>query len=513
MVWRKHWVVGVAAGVVLAVFLSVRPWAGQAGSDAQETVLMDHRQAAVTYKADVQIDMNKHVVTGVLTARFVPQDDKAYFHLYPNAFSANAALGGENWAVVLGKQREPGGIKISAVRVNGKNIGVQYEGLTNTLLRVPLPARTTSAETVVEMNFQLDVPFNNGRLSYHDHAMWLGNWLPILAIKDEGGWRLDPYSAIGDPFYSDVANYHLRVQLSEGYQLATSGLESMAVITETRPQRLNIYELDAWNVRDFALVVMDDTYQAISGKVGETTVRTWVQKSDDPQNVQRMHATAMESLDYYGKQFGVYPYKEYDVVKTGGFFGGMEYPSLVFIAQEYFNRSDAMGEAVVAHETAHQWFYGLVGNDEVREAWLDEGLTDYATMIFLQQKNPLRSQAYIRMRLDQARAAEVYADQGVTAKSSVEVFPDWRSYNDLVYGRAGAMWWTLKEEWGVDRLHHVLRQYVRDHQYKQAKGDQIKERLTAAAGADATPFLDYWLQVELDQAEAANRWIEKGKHE
>jgi Peptidase family M1 domain len=511
--WRKHWGVIVAVGAVLTVFLTVRPWTGQAGIDAQEIVPIDHRQAAVTYKADVQIDMNKHVVKGMLTARFVPQDDQAFFHLYPNAFSANAALSGENWEVVLGKQREPGGIKISEVRVNGKSVSVQYAGKNNTLLQVPLPARTSSAETMVEMNFQLGVPYNNGRMSYHDHAMWLGNWLPILAVKDAGGWRLDPYSAIGDPFYSDVANYHLRVQLSEGYQLATSGLESVAVITETRPQRLKIYEVDAWNVRDFALVVMDDTYQPISGKVGETIVRTWVQKSDDTKNVERIHETARESLDYYGKQFGVYPYKEYDVVKTGGFFGGMEYPSLVFIAQEHFDRSDAMGEAVVAHETAHQWFYGLVGNDEVREAWLDEGLTDYATMVFLQQKSPARSQAYIQMRLGQARAAEGYANQGVTAKSSVASFPDWRSYNDLVYGRAGAMWWNLKEEWGVERLHQVLRQFVRDHQYKQANGEQITALLTAAAGADATPFLDYWLQVELEKAEAANNWVEKGKHE
>ncbi|TQR31144.1 M1 family metallopeptidase [Brevibacillus brevis] len=511
--WRKHWVVIVAVGVVLTVFLNIRPWTGQAGVDAQEIVPIGHKQAAVTYKADVQIDMNKHVVKGMLTARFFPKDDQAFFHLYPNAFSANAALSGENWEAVLGKQREPGGIRISEVRVNGKSVGMQYAGKTNTLLQVPLPARTSNAETVVEMNFQLEVPFNNGRMSYHDHAMWLGNWLPILAVKDAGGWRLDPYSAIGDPFYSDVANYHLRVQLSEGYQLATSGLESVAVITETRPQRLKIYEVDAWNVRDFALVVMDDTYQPISGKVGETIVRTWVQKSDDPQNVERIHETARESLDYYGKQFGVYPYKEYDVVKTGGFFGGMEYPGLVFIAQEYFDRNDAMGEAIVAHETAHQWFYGLVGNDEVREAWLDEGLTDYATMVFLQQKSPTRSQAYIQMRLGQAREAEGYANQGVNAKSSVEVFPDWRSYNDLVYGRAGAMWWNLKEEWGVERLHQVLRQYVRDHQYKQANGEQITALLTAAAGADASPYLDYWLQVELEKAKAANNWVEKGKHE
>lgn len=64
----------------------------------------------------------------------------------------------------------------------------------------------------------------------------------------------------------------------------------------------------------------------------------------------------------------------------------MEYPSLVFIEEEFFNTADNMGAAVVAHETAHQWFYGIVGNDEVREAWLDESLTDYATMAFCRKR-------------------------------------------------------------------------------------------------------------------------------
>lgn len=511
--WRKHWVVSMVVGMVLAGILWSSSWTGQAEADVAVIASPQQTPAAITYSADVWLDMNERIVTGVLTARFVPQDDKAFFHLYPNAFAKQADLGTANWEQVLGKQREPGGITITAVKVDGREAGIRYEGKTNTLLRVPLPAKKPSAEAVVELGFRLQVPYNNGRLSYHDHAMWLGNWLPILAVKDSGGWRLDPYTAIGDPFYSEVANYHLRVHLPEGYQLATTGLESTAVITQTRPQRQSIYELDAWNVRDFAMVVMDGTYQAVSGKVGETIVRTWSQQGDDPVAVKSLHETAMESLDYYGKQFGTYPYKEYDVVKTGGFFGGMEYPSLVFIEEEFFNTADNMGAAVVAHETAHQWFYGIVGNDEVREAWLDESLTDYATMAFLQEKDPKRSQAYIRLRQGQSRAAEAYAKRGISAETSVAAFPDWKSYNELVYGRSGVMWWTLREAWGAERLNRLLRQYVSEHQYKLASGGQIKKLVSAAAGADATPFFEYWLHVRLDSAAAAKEWLEKGKHE
>lgn len=512
--WRNRWVLSVVVGIVLAGFLWEKPWTSLAGAGDNSGKSLDPPPAQVTYRADVWMDMKERVVTGTLAVRFAPRDDKVFFHLYPNAFQPTADLSGVNWEQVLGKQREPGGIAISDVRVDGQAVDVVYAGKTNTLLRVPLPvSKQQLRQTEVEMSFRLQVPYNNGRLSFNDHAMWLGNWLPILSVKDADGWRLDPYSSIGDPFYSSMANYHLRVHLPAGFQLATSGIESVAVVTETRPERRSTYELDAWNVRDFAMVIMDDTYRQTSSKVGDTTVNTWWQLGDDPAIVERLHQVASKSLAYYSEQFSAYPYKEYDVVKTGGFFGGMEYPCIVFIQDDLFNRSDPMGEAVVAHETAHQWFYGLIGNDEVREAWLDESLTDYATMAFLEQLDADRAKGYIHLRLSQSRAAEAYAARGLTAWHSVEQYPDWKSYNDLVYGRAGVMWWTLKEAWGAERLHQILRNYVTEHEYRQASGKRLVEIFSDASGADATPFFDYWLGLKLDKATLAEEWVKRVKHE
>lgn len=511
--WRKGWVVSLVLGAVLAGFLWERPWAGQAGADEAETFLPQQIPASALYRADVSVDMKTHTVAGTLTVRFAPQDSQAYFHLYPNAFQAKADLGGDNWEKVLGKQREPGSISIAEVRVDGQKVPVELQGRLQTLLRVPLTDKSSSQQTEVEMRFTLQVPYNNGRLSYNDHAMWLGNWLPILAVKGADGWRLDPYSAIGDPFYSEMANYHLRVQLAEGYQLASSGIESVAVVTQTRPKRPTVYEIDAWNVRDFALVIMDDTYRQQTGKVGDVVVRTWSQEGDDPKIGGRLHEVAMRSLGYFGEQFGRYPYQEYDVVKTGGFFGGMEYPSLVFIQDEYFDRSDMVAEAVVAHETAHQWFYGLVGSDEVNEAWVDESLTDYATMAFLQRADPASAQGYIQLRLGQSEAAESYAGQGLQVGQSVERFPTWKSYTELVYGRGSAMWWTLREAWGEEKLHRLLRTYVHRNQYGQASGQELIDMLSQEAGANAAPFIDYWLKLRIDRKAAAETWMRSGKHE
>ncbi|TGV09492.1 M1 family peptidase, partial [Mesorhizobium sp. M00.F.Ca.ET.186.01.1.1] len=99
--WRKHWVVGMVVGIALAVCLWSSPWAGQAGADVAVIANPEQKPAAVTYSAEVWLDMNERVVKGTLTTRFVPQDDKAFFHLYPNAFATEADLRSENWEQVL----------------------------------------------------------------------------------------------------------------------------------------------------------------------------------------------------------------------------------------------------------------------------------------------------------------------------------------------------------------------------------------------------------------------------
>jgi Peptidase family M1 domain len=504
----KRWrlAVSAAVGAALAVFLWSKPWA-----EWTEAELLPPEQvsAPAVYRADVRIDPHAHTAAGTLSVRFVPGDGQALFHLYPNAFHESADLSGANWEHILGKQRLPGGILITGVKVDGRPVPVRTLGKTETILQVPLEG-AAGRRTEVEMGFELRVPYNSGRLSYNDHALWLGNWLPILAVQDETGWRLDPYYPMGDPFYSGTANYHLRVTLPDGYSLATSGTESQAVVTRLRPQGKSHYEVDAWNVRDFALVVMDDSYRQTVSRVGETVVRTWWQEGDSEETVVLLHDVAVRALRYYGEQFGTYPYREYDVVKTGGFFGGMEYPGIVFVQGDTFTRPNGMGAAVVAHETAHQWFYGLVGSDEVREAWVDESLADYAAMSFLEDER-IAADGYIGYRMERGKVSEQYANRGLRVRQPLDRFPDWKSYSDLVYARGAAMWWKLRLEWGKERLHRVLRDYVREHQYKEAGGAELIEAFSRAVGEDAAPFFDYWLGMDLEKRDEAEAWMRSGR--
>ena len=93
----------------------------------------------------------------------------------------------------------------------------------------------------------------------------------------------------------------------------------------------------------------------------------------------------MDSLNTFNELFGEYPYSTLSVVKSNFVHGGMEYPNLVLISDDTAEKADYIN--VIVHEIAHQWWYGLVGNDEFRFGWLDEGLTEYSTNLFY-QNNP-----------------------------------------------------------------------------------------------------------------------------
>src|SRR5205807_4688771 len=97
-------------------------------------------------------------------------------------------------------------------------------------------------------------------------------------------------------------------------------------------------------------------------------------------SAQTMLSTAKSALDTHGRRFGAYPYGEADVVLDNGFwFGGMEYPGFVM---------DLVSSTALAHELARQWWYGIVGDDEYSDPWLDEGFTDYATDLYFNQTRP-----------------------------------------------------------------------------------------------------------------------------
>jgi Peptidase family M1 domain len=193
-----------------------------------------------------------------------------------------------------------------------------------------------------------------------------GNVIPVLAVEDDRGLHLERYTAIGESFYSLAARWSATVRLPARLAAATTG----AVVSEGVTGSERTIVVESAQARDFALAV--GRLRTIEANAGAVRVR--VHFGPGVGGVRRNLRVARRAVRALGRRLGPYPSRELDVVlldlaHAGDGFAGMEYPELVF---------SLPFPEVVTHEVAHQWWYGLVGNDQYREPWLDESFAQYS---------------------------------------------------------------------------------------------------------------------------------------
>lgn len=308
--------------------------------------------------------------------------DKIYFHIYPNAFSKEEFAPFEKDEM---NQAYPNGfnegyIDIKNVLNNNNKLEYEITGEKNDVLEVNIGRQLKPGEKIsIDMKYNVKIPNSEGRFGYGENTINVTNWFPIVCVHDDRGWNLKSYETLGDPFYSETSNFYVKLLIPKKYKLGCTG----NIISEKSDSEKVFYEIQAKKVRDFAFVLSDkfkikkDTYKDVNISTYNLneTLSTEVTK------------IAKDSIRIFSDLFGEYPYDTYSVIASDFFIGGMEYPTLVMIDQSLYNEKDKfLLEYVIAHETAHQWWYSVIGNDEISEPWLDEALTEYSTVLYFEEK-------------------------------------------------------------------------------------------------------------------------------
>ncbi|MCL2751295.1 MAG: M1 family metallopeptidase, partial [Firmicutes bacterium] len=300
------------------------------------------------------------------------------FHLYGNAYRADAAvrpIGPMTEAKAYPNGESWGGLTVTSIKLNGKTAPILIEGTDKNILRVNFntPLYPT-ARYRIDITYRLVLANALHRLGYNGSTVNFGNWYPVACVYENGKFRTDPYYSYGDPFYSECANYDVTVTAAEKYTAAASA----APVSEMIKDGKRVCRYSARAVRDFAFV-LSDKFQTVSAAADKTLVTYYYYRDADPA---ASLAAATDAVKLFNELFGTYPYADYAVVQAGFNHGGMEYPGLVYISDTLTRERHI---ETIVHETAHQWWYGLVGNDQVSHAWMDEGLTDYSTSLFYEK--------------------------------------------------------------------------------------------------------------------------------
>ncbi len=421
------------------------------------------------YVLNVAVDFDALTVAGTAEIHYTNNEHEAldaiYLRLYPNA-----DYYGE------------GETRIDAVNVNGSAVGFSFVDAERTVLKVPLPEPLGPDEqTVLQIAFAVTVPRRSDRFGYDEAVMSLGHWYPMLAVYDDEGWNLDPFVALGDAFYSDVANFTVHLTVPEGTVVAASGVE-IGRIPHRPPRTTIMYASGA--TRDFALALSRE-YEMVRTQVDDTTVTSYYLPGHERGGQQALEVAA-DALEVYNARFGQYPYAELDVAETSftvmGALGGMEFPGIVFISSDFYEPDSFFAselDTVVAHEVAHQWWYGVVGNNQVDEPWLDEAFATYSSIVYFEDRQgELAAEAvYWSQAVLPYQLVRMLGMDGPLQSSLLEYSDNLITYQSLVYGKGALFLARLRELLGDEAFFDLLQHHYQTHKYDLLDPDDFRRSL------------------------------------
>ncbi len=353
------------------------------------------------YTIEARLDPEKRTINGRLVLEWRSLADRPLdtfpFHLYWNAFRNNLSTsmreGGSRGAGQ--KERDPrehGFLHVKSVRL----LGAAEADLTPTLRYVQPDDANPDDRTVMEVRtprpvapgetvrFAIEwtslVPYGTvGRAGWVHDYHFIVQWFPKIGVFWKGQLLANQFHASTE-FFSDYGNYDVALTLPRGFVLGATGRRAEAKDNPDGTETVRYLQED---VHDFAWTAsrrfLEKTDRFLDPGYPPVDIRLLVQPEHEHLSRRYLESTKT-ALRAYGAWSAPYPYSQITVVDPAwnSSSGGMEYPTLLTGGARYFAPEVLLSpEEVTVHEVGHQFWYGLVGNNEFEEAWLDEGFNSY----------------------------------------------------------------------------------------------------------------------------------------
>jgi len=360
-------------------------------------------------------------------------------------------------------------------------------------LRVPLdPALAPGEVADLMLWFRESLPTDTsagyGLFAYADGVYALAGFYPTIPVYDDEGWNVEVAPPYGDATFTDTAFYQVQLTVPEDLTVVTSG---STLETTENGDGTRTWIAIGGPIRDF-YVAMSDDYEVVSEEVDGTLVNSYYRSAQDEGGELALKYAA-DALRAFNERFGPYPYAELDVIATPTNAGGIEYPGAIVVAQGLYNQEGGFFELAAAHEVAHQWWYGLVGNDQLDEPWLDEALTNYSAFLYFQETGGQNAASAVKERVfeESYQAAQTNGwDRAVAGP--VASFSE-RDYGAIVYGKGPLFFDALRTELGDDAFFAGLRDYLEAYRYDVAYPDDLIAAFEGASGQQIDELYEFWI--------------------
>ncbi len=380
-----------------------------------------------------------------------------------------------------------GAMTVTQVSLDGRAVTPQFE-LHGSALRVPLdPPLAPEQSLALSLSWTVVVPTTSvsgyAQFAVLDGVMALANVYPLVAVYDDEGWNVELAPEYGDAVYSEIGFYSAQVTAPADTTLVASGLCS-----ERQPGE---WQCAAAPMRDMYMV-LSDRYRLANQLVDGVVVNSYYYPEDGEAG-RAVLQFAASALAWFGERFGPYPYSEFDVVETPTEAGGIEYPGVVVIADSLYEQGGRL-EWVVVHEVAHQWWYALVGNDQVDDPWLDEALAQYSTLLYYREMyGPETAANILNDQFLETQRMLVEGENDMPVGLPVGAYSEWQ-YSAVVYRKGPLYFHELGQRLGDEAFFDVLRSYYHRNRYGIATPDSLLSAIQDVSGDRQIDLFERWIQ-------------------
>jgi hypothetical protein len=500
-------------------------------------------QQSADYRLQAELNpVSKRLTgTGVVTYHNRSPDtlQEVYFQLLHNIFAPSSRHNTDvPWAVE--------GIELSRVAAQGQELkpsdreGPGYE-VNGTIMRIRLPKPLPpGGSATFDFGWRLRIPPDGAPRGGQDgEVFYINYWYPQMAVYDDvTGWQIDQYLGNAE-FYMGYGNYDVSLTVPAGWLVdATGRLQNPTEVLSAQTRaRLD----SASSAKGIVRVVTDlDREPGRSTTAGSNGKLTWRFKAENVRDVawgtssrylwdatnavvgdangdgrpdtaaiyafyrpeQRINhwdesaRYSRYSIEFYSRYLSPYPWSHMTAMDGPTSCGGMEYPMMTCIGGQW----DTLGlYEVTTHEIGHMWFPMMVGSDEKRYAWMDEGLTQF------DQSQSMDD--FFKGFDDEARNRRNYLDFA-EAGSEVELmrhgdrYPSYNSYGVASYYKPATILVALRGVLGRDLFHKAFTEYIRRWAYKHPSPYDFFHTFDNVSGQDLSWFWRTWFfeTWRLDQA-------------
>lgn len=500
-------------------------------------------QQEVNFKINVSLNDTKHELSAFESVQYINNSgtslDFIYFHLWPNAYKNNETalakqlLESGETIMHFARAEDLGYIDSLDFRINNVPVKWEYDAGHIDICKLYLQTPIKSGDSVtITTPFHVKLPSAKiSRLGHIDQAYAITQWYPKPAVFDNKGWHQMPYLNQGE-FFSEYGSFDVSITLPKNYLLAATGdridaQEEEAWLMEKVKETEDMISKKAFSydnsfppssaeyktirfrqyrVHDFAWFA-DKRFHVLKSEVlvphNGNKVNTWAFfTNSEPHLWQRSIEYINDATLFYSYMLGDYPYNHVTAVDgTISAGSGMEYPNITIVGE---SNNDFSLETTLMHEVGHNWFYGVLGNNERDYPAMDEGLNSFYEMRYIRTKYPNKTLTSILGRdstfkffgLNRFKHKAVYefayymaarknTDQPISLPAQ-----DFTRYNygAIVYSKTALVFDYLMNYEGKDKFDEAMRFYFENWKFKHPYPNDLLSTLEYHLATDLTWF-------------------------